>query len=79
MAYEGGTSGEAFLRFVREALVPSLHEGDVVVLDNLGAHRAAGVRESKSLLASAEKTSAGASTFMLMRFTTAMSGFARRA
>lgn len=46
MAYEGGTSGEAFLRFVREALVPSLHEGDVVVLDNLGAHRAAGVREA---------------------------------
>jgi hypothetical protein len=34
---------------------------------------------SKSLLASAENTSAGASTFMLMRFTTVMSGLARRA
>lgn len=45
MAYEGGTSGEAFLRFAREALAPSLHPGDVVVLDNLGAHRAVGVRE----------------------------------
>lgn len=46
MAYEGGTSAEAFLRFAREALVPSLHRGDVVVMDNLGAHRAVGVREA---------------------------------
>jgi len=46
MAYEGGTSAEAFLRFLRDALVPSLHRGDVVVLDNLGAHRAVGVREA---------------------------------
>ena len=46
MAYEGGTSAEAFLRFVREVLAPSLYPGDVVVLDNLGAHRAVGVREA---------------------------------
>lgn len=46
MAYEGGTSAEAFLRFAREALAPSLHPGDIVVLDNLGAHRAVGVREA---------------------------------
>jgi transposase len=43
MAYEGA-SADAFLRFVREALGPSLYPGDVVVLDNLGAHR--GVREA---------------------------------
>ncbi len=46
MAYEGGTSADAFLRFAREALAPSLHRGDVVVMDNLGAHRAVGVREA---------------------------------
>jgi len=46
MAYEGGTSAEAFLQFVREALAPSLHPGDLVVMDNLGAHRAVGVREA---------------------------------
>jgi transposase len=46
MAYEGGTSADAFLRFLHEALVPSLHPGDLVVLDNLGAHRAVGVREA---------------------------------
>jgi transposase len=44
MAYEGGTTSEAFMRFVREALVPSLRRGDVVVMDNLGAHKTAEVR-----------------------------------
>ena len=38
MAYEGGTTNEAFLYFVRHALVPSLRRGDVVVWDNLKAH-----------------------------------------
>jgi len=46
MAYQGGTSADVFLRFLSEALVPSLHPGDVAVLDNLGAHRAVGVREA---------------------------------
>jgi transposase len=46
MAYEGGTTKLAFLQFVREALVPSLHIGDVVVMDNLIAHYADGVREA---------------------------------
>lgn len=38
MAYEGGTTYDAFLRFVREALAPSLNTGDVVVMDNLRIH-----------------------------------------
>jgi transposase len=46
MAYEGGTDKTAFLRFVHDALVPSLHRGDVVVLDNLGAHKAIGVAQA---------------------------------
>jgi transposase len=46
MAYEGGTTREAFLRFVNDALVPSLHRGDIVVMDNLGAHYSVGVREA---------------------------------
>jgi transposase len=46
MAYEGGTTRQAFLRFVNEALVPSLYPGDVVVMDNLGAHYSEGVREA---------------------------------
>lgn len=46
MAYEGGTTREAFLAFVRNALVPSLRADDVVVMDNLGAHYADGVRSA---------------------------------
>lgn len=45
MAYEGGTTREAFLRFVQDALVPSLRNGDVVVMDNLRAHYTDGVQE----------------------------------
>lgn len=44
MTIEGGTSGAVFLRFVREHLVPILRPGDLVVMDNLGAHHATGVR-----------------------------------
>lgn len=44
MAYEGGTTKVAFRHFVRTVLVPSLHEGDVVVMDNLKAHYAEGVQ-----------------------------------
>lgn len=46
MAYEGGTTLEAFMRFLDDALVPSLHRGDVVVMDNLSTHHCAGVREA---------------------------------
>ena len=46
MAYEGGTTREAFLHFVRKALVPALRRGDIVVMDNLSTHYCQGVRES---------------------------------
>lgn len=46
MAYEGGTTKEAFLHFVRHALAPSLRRGDVVIWDNLKAHYCQGVREA---------------------------------
>ena len=46
MAYEGGTTKIAFLHFVQTALAPSLKLGDVVVMDNLRAHYAAGVQEA---------------------------------
>ena len=35
----GGTTKARFLAFVREVLVPALRPGQVVVLDNLNAHR----------------------------------------
>ncbi|MFN7700969.1 MAG: transposase [Deltaproteobacteria bacterium] len=46
MTVEGGTSKEVFLEFVTQHLIPSLVPGDVVVMDNLGAHHALTVRDA---------------------------------
>ena len=43
---EAATDGPTFLAFVGQALAPALRPGDVVVMDNLGAHKVAGVREA---------------------------------
>ena len=43
---DGATTGEIFLGFVTQALAPLLKSGDVVVLDNLQAHKVKGVREA---------------------------------
>ena len=39
-------NGEIFLAYVRTCLVPALSPGDTVVMDNLPAHKVAGVREA---------------------------------
>lgn len=46
MTVEGGTRGETFLAYVEEVLGPTLRRGDIVVLDNLGAHKTVEVREA---------------------------------
>jgi len=45
MSVEGATDSEAFEAYVEHFLAPSLTEGQVVVLDGLGAHRTDRVRE----------------------------------
>jgi transposase len=45
MAIEGATDAEAFETYVEHFLAPSLSEGQVVVMDKLGAHRTKRVRE----------------------------------
>ena len=39
MTIEGATDTEVFQAYVREVLVPSLRAGDIVIMDNLGAHK----------------------------------------
>jgi transposase len=45
VAIEGATDAEAFEAYVEHFLAPTLKEGQVVVLDGLGAHRTDKVRE----------------------------------
>jgi transposase len=40
------TDGSIFLTFIQQHLAPSLNPGDVVVMDNLSAHKVGGVKET---------------------------------
>lgn len=42
---DGSMTGKKFLAYVERCLAPTLKRKDVVVIDNLPAHKAAGVRE----------------------------------
>ncbi|MBV8868497.1 MAG: transposase [Acetobacteraceae bacterium] len=42
--FEGAINGELFLACVAQILVPTLRPGDIVIMDNLGPHKSAGVR-----------------------------------
>ena len=44
MILDGAMNGDAFRAYAATLLAPSLAPGDVVVLDNLPAHRVSGVR-----------------------------------
>lgn len=43
---DGAMNGDTFLAYTRQFLAPALRPGDVVVMDNLQAHKVAGVREA---------------------------------
>lgn len=43
---DGAINGETFLAYVEQFLVPTLVPGDIVVMDNLGSHKVAGVRQA---------------------------------
>lgn len=45
MAVEGATTSRVFETYVKRLLAPALRPGQVVVMDNLGAHRPKRVRE----------------------------------
>jgi transposase len=46
MTIEGATDTEVFRVYVEQVLRPTLHPGDIVIMDNLRAHKAAGIREA---------------------------------
>ncbi len=46
MVLDGPINSVAFPAYVDQVLVPELHPGDIVVMDNLGSHEGAAVREA---------------------------------
>ncbi len=46
LVVDGAINGTIFLAYVQQQLVPTLKAGDIVVMDNLGAHKVSGVKEA---------------------------------
>jgi transposase len=46
MTVEGATDGEVCSAYVKRVLGPTLKRGDIVVMDNLRAHKVSGIREA---------------------------------
>jgi transposase len=46
MVLDGAMNGIAFRAYVEQVLVPTLIPGDIIVMDNLPAHKAEGVRQT---------------------------------
>lgn len=46
MLLDGPMNGPAFLAYAEQVLAPELRPGDIVVMDNLPAHRISGVRQA---------------------------------
>jgi len=44
--FDGPTDSELFRAYIEQVLVPALTPGDVVVMDNLAPHKAAGIKEA---------------------------------
>lgn len=44
--YSGGTTGTRFLDYLKNVLIPTLHQGDIVVMDNMRSHHVKGVEET---------------------------------
>ncbi len=46
MVLDGPMNGEAFIAYVEQVLAPALTPGELVVMDNLPAHKVTGVRKA---------------------------------
>ena len=46
LVLDGPMNGTAFRAYVEQMLAPTLRPGDIVIMDNLSAHKVAGVRQA---------------------------------
>ena len=44
--FDGAIDGESVRAYIDQILVPTLHPGDIVIADNLGAHKVAGIQRA---------------------------------
>jgi len=44
--FDGPINGAAFTAWIEQALAPTLHAGDIVILDNLSSHKVAGIKQA---------------------------------
>lgn len=45
-AYSGGTTGDKFVEYLKNTLIPTLHDGDIIVMDNMRSHHVKKVSET---------------------------------
>ena len=43
IVFEGALNGELFKEYISQCLAPTLHKGDIVIMDNLTSHKVKGV------------------------------------
>jgi transposase len=43
--FDGPINGRSFRAYVEQQLVPTLRQGDIVIMDNLGSHKSAALRQ----------------------------------
>jgi transposase len=43
--FDGSINGQSFRAYVEQLLVPTLKPGDIVIMDNLGSHKSAALRQ----------------------------------
>src|SRR6202035_3319715 len=46
LVLDGAMNGDAFRAYVEQILAPTLAPGDIVIMDNLGSHKVAGVQQA---------------------------------
>lgn len=44
--FDGPINGERFLAYVKQCLVPTLKQGDIVIMDNLSSHKSQAVKQA---------------------------------
>ena len=50
--YSGGTTGKKFVDYLENMLIPTLKEGDIIVMDNMRSHH---VKEVEEVISRSEK------------------------